>query len=301
MDDGVKSLHLMVQILNNIKSNCFLIAYKNGKWNEHVKKYVKMVPEPMLRKKILSILTYYKKRKMLIYELPIESNNDFQQYVKHNLDEIDAAIVSKKEINNKLYSKFFAISEYIISNFEENRLSTAFNGKSFKSDEVDQTAFLNQVFYKALKYSKQIDICDRQMGRSLFTSNYQYTVKIFLGWLKKILYNSCTLISFHIDHPGVKGKHSTVEDHIKNEFKKICMHTKFKNIRIFLYHKTANNILPHNRFIVTDQICLSIERGMDFLNDNNSLCRDVDVNYKDFVLCSDFVRQLDSCNRIQIL
>jgi hypothetical protein len=48
----------------------------------------------------------------------------------------------------------------------------------------------------------------------------------------------------------------------------------------FYQFPSSDNALPHERFILTDQIALSIDRGLDFLDKNTRKNRDVDIGYK---------------------
>jgi len=38
--------------------------------------------------------------------------------------------------------------------------------------------------------------------------------------------------------------------------------------------------LPHQRFILTDQVALNVDRGLDFFDRNTQKCRDTYVNYQ---------------------
>ena len=121
-------------------------------------------------------------------------------------------------------------------------------------------------------------ICDRICGHQL-SDNFRYTVRQIIYWLGGLLndHAACKIV-FHLGQPSGYGI-----DHILSEL------AKFKQwslpnteMSVNIYRESAfTQSLPHQRFIMTDQIALNIDRGLDFLDRKTHRCRDT------FICCQD--------------
>jgi hypothetical protein len=94
-------------------------------------------------------------------------------------------------------------------------------------------------------------------------------------------------LAFHCGKP--KG---LTDDHIKTQLSSFrCGRLCRLPIEIHFYQlPNPDKALPHERFILTDQMALEIGRGMDFLDCNTRKNRDVSIGYKSMAEVDDLLR-----------
>lgn len=174
----------------------------------------------------------------------------------------------------------------------------AINGKTFVSGDLDEKDFLDWCFGKMLRYPTRIEICDKLFG-SRFGDNFEYTVKTFLRWLEQIIVDpkNCKFI-FHCGKPEGHTDH-----HIKTQL--VSFKTgRLENlpIEIQFYQLPDNSpVLPHDRYLITDQIVIDIGRGLDFLDRNTKKNRDLTIGYKSFKEVDDLLKSYASAMLPRIL
>jgi hypothetical protein len=125
---------------------------------------------------------------------------------------------------------------------------------------MDKSCFMDFHFAKALKYAKQIDICDRVCGTHNLSDNFRYTVKQFMAWLASSLSDpsNCRIV-FHLGQPRGLGA-----DHVLKEiasFKIGPLRSAVVEVR-FYDDSSPTPALPHQRFISSDQVALDVDRGI---------------------------------------
>ena len=277
--DGADAIQNIASILNGFLQNCFVAVFEDDRWGTAVKENLKIWPETMTRRRVKSILVKLKKHNRIIYNLVPDYNNEkpdidcvFEQAHLASLDllmvvasEGDQAVPTGVEIATRL--------SYQDTTFEPKRSDIAVSGMTCSPGQMDEDTFIDFHFAKALKHATTIDICDRMCGKTNFTGNFRYTVGKLMIRLGQLLQDplSCRII-FHIGQPPGHGKHFILQEL-----------TSIKNaalagtpIEVRFYDDTLPNpSLPHQRFILTEQIALDVDRGLDFLDSTTQKCRDI--------------------------
>ena len=99
-----------------------------------------------------------------------------------------------------------------------------------------------------------------------------------MTWLGTVLNDpeNCRIV-FHLGEPKGEGKDFVLQE--LSSYKKGPL-SKTLIEACFYDESLPNPTLPHQRFILTDQVALDVDRGLDFLNKTTRKCRDTYVNYQ---------------------
>jgi hypothetical protein len=174
------------------------------------------------------------------------------------------------------------LATYQHSDFEPRRSRLAGNGNRSLPGEMPGTEFMDFHFRKALRFATRIELCDRALGK-YYGDNYEYTLRGFLRWLEAILANPAECqVDLHCESPAGLKDHAIETELRTGKRGRLASIT----IRVHYYDGTGfTDSLPHERFIRTDQVALSIDRGLDFLDRSTKANRDVLVTYTDATDC----------------
>lgn len=279
------AMQVLTSILRGFTQNCCIAEFEDYRIQESINEQVNSLPDTFERKIIKSLLTKLSKRNRFIYCLvPDHSGGKkdilcvIEQAVNCFLDLLLLKAL-KDDIEYPKEIEIATLTTYQRTVFENDRSSLSNNGRTFVNGELDEKNFLDWCFGKMLCYPSRIEICDRLFG-SRFGDNFVYTVKTFFRWLEPIIAEpeSCKIV-FHCEKPDGHTDH-----HIKTQL------VSFKRGRLanlpmeiqFYQLPDSNKSLPHDRYIITDQIVIDFGRGLDFLDRNTKKNRDLTIGYKDF-------------------
>jgi len=272
-----------ISTLRGFLQNCFIADFKDYRVQDALKVQLEYFPPDHNRKEIKRLLATLQKRNRFIYCLvPDHSGkkNDLTCAIEQILTAfIDLLLVREfdSDLNLPHGVEIATLSTYQNTNFETNRSKLASDGLIVQNGELGEEELWDKCFKKVLRFSSRIEICDRLFGKK-FGDNYKYNVKIMLRWLEKILIDpdNCKLL-FHCEKPdGFTDQYITAELAAIRQGRLSNMPIEIQ----FYQHPGLENCLPHARFIITDQITLKIDPGMDFLDPNTKKNRDVCIEYK---------------------
>jgi hypothetical protein len=280
---GAYAVQSLISVLRGFTQNCCLFDFEDYRVSDALKSEVESLPEDFDRKIIKTLLAEFKKRNRFVYALA-------PHYASNQHDSVAVLQQAAAAFLDLLLLKEFhpppalpngieiaTLANYQHTVFEAERARLAVEGRTSAESALDEKDFLNQHFHKAMRHAARIEICDRIFG-DRFADNYIYTTRTMFRWLGEILANpaDCRLI-FHCAKPDGNRNHHLLT-HLGN-FKRA--HLANTQIEVQFYElPNVDNVLPHERFILTDQIALEIGRGMDFLNQKTARNRDVSVGYK---------------------
>jgi hypothetical protein len=282
--DGDDAIQNLAGILTGFLQNCFLAVFEDDRWKSSIRERIEQWPETMSRRRVASLLVQLRKRNRFLYIIApdytgLRSDLDcvFEQASSIPLDLI---LVLTAEENRPSPGRVEVASRrnYQNTTFEPLRSILATDGKTCNPGDMDEVSFLDFHFWKALKYAGEIHICDRICGARNFADNYRHTIKQLMTWLSTVLADpaSCKIV-FHLGQPSGQGIHFIL--HELASFKKGRLSKT--SIETYFYDDSFPNPgLPHQRFIVTNQVALNIDRGMDFFDEKTRRCRDTYVNYQ---------------------
>ncbi|MEA1878026.1 MAG: hypothetical protein U9N86_14310 [Bacteroidota bacterium] len=277
------AMQTFIGTVRGFLQNCFIAEFEDYRIQESIKIQVNRLPDSFDRKIIKALLKTLMKRNHFIYCLiPDHSGikNDFTCALEQAAGTfLDLLLV--EEIDDELEIpagvEIASLATYQNTDFEIRRSKLASDGLIIKNGNLEEEDFWDQCLKKALRFSTRIEICDRLFGK-MFADNYKYNVKIMLRWLERILIDpdNCSLL-FHCEKPdGFTDQYMAAE---LTALKK----GRISNMPIavqFYQHPGLANCLPHARFILTDQIVLKIDPGMDFLDPKTGKNRDACIECK---------------------
>jgi len=279
------AMQALISTLRGFTENCCISEFEDYRIQDAIKEQVNSLPDTFDRKIIKSLLKALAKRNRFIYCLvPDYSGNktDITCVIEQATScFLDCFLFSEgnRDIETPVGIEKATLSTYQVTEFENVRSNLAINGRTFASGELDEKDFLDQYFKKMLRYPTRIEICDKLFG-SRFGDNFEYTVKKFLRWLESNLSDPkhCKLIL----HCGKPDGHT--DHHIKTQLAGFKT-GRLKDLRIEIqFYQLPDNsqALPHDRYMITDQIVIDFGRGLDFLDRNTRKNRDLTVGYKSY-------------------
>lgn len=284
--DGEDAMQNIAAILKGFLQNCFLAVFEDGRWDLSIKEKLKDWPATMTRKRIKKMLIYLKKQNRFLDCLKpdyvgVKSDLDcvFDQALSVPLDLL-LMVASDEKRSTPEGVETGTRRTYHHLAFEENRSALAVYGKTCNPGDMKETEFLEFHFAKALKYATEIHICDRVCGNLNLPGNFRYTIRRFIVWLGTILANpsSCRIV-FHLGQPGGHGMDFVLGE--LSSFKSRSSALSGTATEVHFYDEVSPDPnLPHQRFILTNQIALNVERGLDFFDKSTQRCRDTYVNYQ---------------------
>jgi hypothetical protein len=186
------------------------------------------------------------------------------------------------------------VAEYSISNFFESHLKPS--DRLLKKAEWKQDKFEQEILIPLFRDAKHIKIYDRWVGRSVLThpdigqltDNY----KLSLEWILEVFLRESRL--------GVGGIFEVYTGLDTRQLKKADVSTfvaslrqfefhrktaqSFPNFKVIIKEETKDSQMPHDRYLITNQVAVSIDRGLDLLLDKRKspyprLIRDVRIDY----------------------
>lgn len=282
--DGEDATQNIVGILSGFLQNCFLAVFEDDRWGTSVKEKLEDWPETMMRRRIMSMLVHLKKQIRFLYSISPDYLGEkpdidcvFEQAASISLDLmlVDASEIGRTppagvEVTTRL--------TYQQTAFEPKRSEIAVYGKTCNPGEMDYVTFMEFHFAKALKHAATIHICDRVCGKHNFADNFRYTTKQLMAWLGNVLSDpkNCRIV-FHLGQPRGQGAQFILQE--LASFKYGLLSETL--LEVYFYDESLPNpTLPHQRFIMTDQVALDVDRGLDFLDRKTRKCRDTYVNYQ---------------------
>ncbi|TSA48171.1 MAG: hypothetical protein D4R56_00890 [Deltaproteobacteria bacterium] len=286
-EGGPYALDSLIGILQGFLQNCFIAEFEDDRFQRAFYSNVSQLPASNARKKILTLFGQLKNRHHFISCLApnyFGVDDDLSCAIKQAEDVLlDLLLIATKENFQPvtLKTEVAMLDNYNQSNFASSRSILAQKGKTLKPNQLGQSELLDKIFKKALMYASRIEICDRIFGRK-FGDNFEYSFVTMFRWLEKNVADPVRLekIIIHCEKPpgygddNMKVKLSPIKS---GRFSKIIIEIRF-------YNKDSQfegDPLPHDRYLMTDQVAFDIGRGMDFLSKRTRGNRDISINYKD--------------------
>jgi hypothetical protein len=281
--DGQYAVQALISFLRGAIQNCCLLEFEDFRTQAAIEACLAAFPEDFDRKVLKSLFVTLQKRNRFLYALTPDYNgvqSDLAVVLAraHAL-EVDLllleTVVGVANLPADIEST--ELGTYQNTNFEHERFRLAGDGKALAEGEHQAVDYLNRYWSKVFRYASRIEVCDRIFGQ-LFGDNFEYSAKILLRWLEAVLTNpaKCSMVI----HVGIPQK-ATIQ-HIRSQLTAFRQgHLVGMPIEIHIYDvPNGDQCLPHERFIVTDQVAIQIGRGMDFLDRTTHAIRDISLNYK---------------------
>ena len=296
-NEGPYAIQCLIALLRAMLQNCLIVEFQDYRIQPAIEDAVNNLPEDFDRTIIKSILSTLQKRNRFIYcvtpQYPqTQSDVEYllQQARQLELDILVLDDVSRAD-GRATGIERCSLGTYQHTNFEIERSQLAAVGKTWQNGQVREMDFLENHFKKAIRYATRLEFCDKLFGAK-YGDNYEYTIKILLRWLASFVPDPSKLTL--IIHTAKPAGH--LDAHIQTQL------TSFRpanlgpmKIELNFYElPNPDQILPHERFLSTDQVTFEIGRGMDFLDRGTHTNRDVSISTKSPKEVDDLLKSYES-------
>jgi hypothetical protein len=283
--NGTYALQALIAILRGFLQNCFILEFEDLRNDAAIKEELANLPDDFDRAALKKIVGVMKKRHLFISCLEPDytgEKSDLTCIIEQRTDALlDLLLLTERgDVPMSDGVEVATLADYQNTDFEAERSRLASEGRTFHDGQLRGGDFLESTFKKAFRFAARLEICDRLFGRE-YGPNFEYSTREFLGWLETIIYEPVALerVIFHCGVPA--DAYGLDESDIVRDLS-ATKRGRLANISIEVRFYAQNSSLPHERFILTDQVAFEIGRGMDFLNRATGMNRDVMVNYKSF-------------------
>lgn len=277
---GALGLQALTSILRAMLQNCILLDFDDWRWEPAVKRALASDDGSFDLSLVKKLLVQLKKKERIVpfFSDDYSGAGDMQivtaQATAAELDLILAPSTGPPSAGTGY--EVADLQGYQQTAFEETRAEAAANGREYSGGELAEGPFLDLNFRKLLRFASRVDICDAIFGRK-FADSYEYSIKALLVLMGGVLADpDNATLTIHCEQSNRNGHLLT----------RLASHrpAPLKNLRIevsFYQNARGGQCLPHERYLVTNQVALEIGRGMDFLDKATGRNRDVSINLKD--------------------
>ncbi|GET42903.1 hypothetical protein MiSe_77210 [Microseira wollei NIES-4236] len=183
------------------------------------------------------------------------------------------------------------VAEYCLSDFFESHLKLS--DRTLNKGEWKQDKFEQEILIPLFRDAKHIKIYDRWIGRSVsnqrnpgqISDNYKLTIEWIIDvFLQKSRWGVDGIFEVY-SGLDTRNNKANVPTFVTELRKFECdIKQSLPNFKLTIKEETKTNQMPHERYLITNQVAVSIDRGFDLLLDNRKIphprrVRDVTVAY----------------------
>ncbi|MGK7902482.1 MAG: hypothetical protein AB4352_13895 [Hormoscilla sp.] len=189
------------------------------------------------------------------------------------------AVVARQDCHPCAITQLAGSSALEIVNLDEEKSTEYFYNILGKSDRVfpngvNLEQFKQEIILPIFRYSKNVKIYDRYVGRSILRRNAK-NYKSMLEWLLEVFADNSRQGIFEV-YCGFKPKNLSQSDEEKSKAKTKLkqLEAYFQNIypqfKLIVKDETKGKEFIHDRYIITDQLAISMGRGIGLLSEELS-------------------------------
>jgi hypothetical protein len=262
----------LVSMLRGFLQNC-LIAETKGSWRvgPELRDAVSKVPDQEIRLQLgvlLEILAKRNRFKEAICCDPEDYESPIAELAAQDLDNPDIDHFVFRSGHNTQNPKTSNANSYDLSGFcarrSESVQATTVAGESIRFEKI-----FDRFFRRLVRLSDEVTIIDYMCGRK-FGENYYKNIPLWAEELEKLdrsfIFRLVTEIIAPRDEQSLRHRLDEVFDGTL-----VC----------WKLHCFDRGTLPHERFFITDSFTIDIGRGIDLVNPNTQLNRDLKIGLSD--------------------
>jgi len=190
---------------------------------------------------------------------------------------LDIALLTQKKAD--AHFACTTLSDYSSTDFKGCQSKAASEGETvLPQEERSPGDFFSRCFHAAFRYSSKIEVCDRLFGKQ-FGDNYKFSIAEFYRWLGQEMKDPRSVnMIIHCGLPGTSDRECTAAFFLDELKKARDSGSPGMPVKVQFYDSDNKSVsLPHERFIITEQFCFDIGRGMDFLDFKTRKNRDTKI------------------------
>jgi len=294
---------MVIRLLQDLEKNGVVLADDKNCIRASLLQDIPKWPLNFRKKAEVLLKTLKKKNRFVEVSLKDEvqatcKNKPCQQGIRIAKTYLPPAILASQGCNQCAQAQLESVSnvevvdvaEYSISDFFESHLKPS--DRVLRKGDWKQDTFEQEILIPLFRDAKHIKIYDRWVGRSILTPNAD-KYKLTLEWILNVF-----LRESHSGKAGVfevysgfypqiqPGKPSTDITKVVTALCKLetDIQKRHPHFKLIIKKETKANQMPHNRYLLTNQVAVSIDRGFDLLIDSRTslyprCIRDVRIDY----------------------
>ena len=275
-------IQALIAALRGFLQNCCVMEFDDSRIQHSIGEKVKTIIQPHDHKTITTLLNTLAKRNRFVYCLSpdyTDKKTDRQcMFEQASTALIDMALLESKptaKIASVADLQIATLEDYQNTYFEMERAKISSEGRICVPGQMANGEFLDGNFKKAFRHASKITVCDRVFGEH-FKDNFKYTALEIIRWIGNVLNDAAAAkLCFHCGEPR-----ECTQQYMQDEIR-AARDSAVPDLMIaiqFYADDISHQLLPHDRFIMTDQFCFSIGRGLDFLDRSTGRNRDVSLS-----------------------
>ncbi|MBO1346268.1 MAG: hypothetical protein EBE86_002175 [Hormoscilla sp. GUM202] len=296
------------------KKGVFLIEDRD-RLNHDIGAMVKKWP-PKYSKKIQTILKKIDKTNRFV-ELDIDDTintncpqQQCQSYIRITTQHLPEFVLARLNCYSCAKTQMADIFSVKVVNSDEYAIEDEFCAVMEKSDRVFAKGvklkqFEQEIILPMFRYAKHVKIYDRYVGRSIVQKNNAPKYKSMLQWLLKVFANNSRKGCFKV-YCGLETEKLSKSkvDEAKIKLKELEENLKiiYPKIELSVKEETKEEQFQHDRYIITDQLAISMGRGICLVSEELSSPEDLLLDFN-IACCSEpgkieaAVRNLPDCEK----
>lgn len=279
---GEAGLPLLLSIWRGFYQNCFIAEFTEHLIQPDLDAELNKLPETSDRSVLKKIIKQIANEHRFVYCLDLNDSSDCLSAFESadRVDLIDLILVEgeRESLRSKFSGQIEQLVSYGSSKFEESRNSIASNGVVHPSLSIEAYTFLDRYLKRGLANAQRIELIDKLLLLK-YKQNFRYSLQHLFSWFERNIAHphECEIVI----HTCYKADASEIVD-LRSDLQsfRIGRLDRLK-LRLVCYDGDYNDALPHDRFIVTNQVGLVIPRGFDLFHkgdDGKPYIRDVTMN-----------------------
>jgi hypothetical protein len=295
-DDRVSFYSLAIKLLQELKNTGVILVDNEDCIKTTLAQRVHQWPIKF--RKPAQVLLEELAKKNRIVQVPVNSeiqstcsNEPCQQCIRIAKSYLPLAVLARQDCNQCAERQLAEVATVQVVDVDEYTLNDKFctqlelRDRLLDKGEWTKQEFEKEILIPLLRDAKDVKIYDRYIGRSILAKNtaeYQLT----LEWMIDVFLRERGSKSkgvFEV-YGGVR-KFSNSKDQIFIAVSKLRsleseLQKKHPNFRLIIKKETSKVEMPHDRFLITNQVAISIGRGFNLLfGSSPRLVKDVTIAY----------------------
>lgn len=299
-EDQASLYNSVISLLQNLEKNGVVLIDDNNCIKQALSQGVSKWPVKFRQKAQKLLVELNKKGRLVELSLNGEMKSSCGEPPCHNCMRmaklyLPPAIIAnnncKKCASNQLASvstvEVVDVAEYSISNFFDVHLNQG--DRLILNSEWTQKEFEEEILIPLLRDAKDVKIYDRYIGRSILTENAA-KYKLTIEWIINVFVRERgSKLNGVFEVYGGLGNLSIRSAEIPRAVSELRnletdMQKRYPKFKLIIKKETQNSQMPHDRFLITNQVAISIGRGFDLLLEKRQIpyprrIRDVTIAY----------------------
>lgn len=279
---GEAGLPLLISLWRAFHQNCFVVEFDEYLIQPDILREIDILPETSDRSTLKKLIKQIASENRFIYLLSFNDSGDYLTALTTSgkIDSVDLLVLPDKGTDLLEYGGYVEqLTTYSTSEFEEHRSSIAADGVTHAASALEAEVFLDRYLKRALANAQRIELIDKLLLLK-YKQNFRFSLSLFFAWLEKSIEHpkECEIVI----HTCFKEEESEI-DELRADLQAFRRgRLSAMSLRLECYDGDHyENSLPHDRFILTDQVGIVVPRGLDLFakgSERKAYIRDVTLN-----------------------